>query len=296
MAQATNIETTLAAERPRLVRLCARLSGNWDAAEDLAQETLLQAWHHADRLSDWQQAAPWLSAIARNLCLHWSRRHYREQGRLTQSAYADLPSALHAAAQSHTDFDLEFELERQELVTLLDRALALLPPETRTVLIQKYVEESPYAEQIGLSENAVAVHAHRGRRAFQRVLANELRTEAATYGLIDRVRDTWDETRIWCPWCGNRRLCGRFQKSASTGVFDLRCPACNDGAIATHADLSIPFFAELLGDVIYQSVSLPVIFVLSFVAGIPSAGRAWDCKRCYKKALRMPTVGAWAAC
>jgi hypothetical protein len=30
-------------ERARLVRLCARLTGNVDAAEDLAQETLLEA-------------------------------------------------------------------------------------------------------------------------------------------------------------------------------------------------------------------------------------------------------------
>ena len=31
-------------ERRRLVRLCATISGDRDAAEDLAQETLLEAW------------------------------------------------------------------------------------------------------------------------------------------------------------------------------------------------------------------------------------------------------------
>jgi RNA polymerase sigma factor (sigma-70 family) len=252
MDEALDVEKILAAQRPRLVRLCARLSGNRDAAEDLAQETLLQAWCHADRLQGWNQAAPWLSAIARNVCLHWSRHHYHEQARLDQLAYADSPRTVRAADQLHNDFDLEFELERNELVTLLDRALALLRPETRAVLVQKYVEESPHAEiaaRLGLSENAVAVRVHRGKLAFRRVLANELRAEAVAYGLLDSESATWEETRIWCPLCGQRRLFGRFQNSAPTGVFELRCPACDEGAIATRADLSIPFFAKLLSDI-----------------------------------------------
>lgn len=244
MDSAFDIETILAAERPRLVRLCARLSGNWDAAEDLAQETLLRAWRHIDRLQEVGQAASWLSGIARNVCLEWSRRSYREQRRLIQPALD--------ANQLPNDFDLEFELEREELVTLLDQALALLPLETRAVLVQRYVEESPYAEiaaRLGLSANAVAVRAHRGKLAFQRVLANELRAEAVAFGLLDGESHPWAETRIWCPQCGDHRLLGRFQKSTPTSAFELRCPACSEGAIASRADLSIPFFAELLGDV-----------------------------------------------
>ena len=33
-------------ERTRLVQLCARIVGDREAAEDLAQETLLEAWRH----------------------------------------------------------------------------------------------------------------------------------------------------------------------------------------------------------------------------------------------------------
>jgi len=45
-------EVTLAAERARLVRLCARLTGDAGAAEDLAQETLLVAFQHEQALRD----------------------------------------------------------------------------------------------------------------------------------------------------------------------------------------------------------------------------------------------------
>ena len=56
------------------------------------------------------------------------------------------------------DIDLQRDLEREELITLLDRALTLLPPAAHTVLIEKYVHESPLAEvaaRVGASEGAV---------------------------------------------------------------------------------------------------------------------------------------------
>src|SRR6185437_11792068 len=78
------IQTALAAERPRLVAFCAHLSGSWDAAEDLAQETLLEAWRARGRLHDAEGLAPWLTAIARNVCLRWRRSKGRESAYLAQ--------------------------------------------------------------------------------------------------------------------------------------------------------------------------------------------------------------------
>jgi RNA polymerase sigma-70 factor (ECF subfamily) len=62
------------AERARLVRLCAVLTGDAEAAEDFAQETLLEAWRHRHKLTDTCGADRWLTAIARNVCLRWGRR------------------------------------------------------------------------------------------------------------------------------------------------------------------------------------------------------------------------------
>jgi RNA polymerase sigma-70 factor (ECF subfamily) len=220
-----NLDDTLAGERARLVRLCARLSGDRDAAEDLAQETLIEAWRHQDRLLDRQGADRWLAAIARNVCLRWARRRGRERTRLSFPGY-EAPSAELESLPA-VDGDITVELEREELAELLDRALGLLPADTRRVLVEKYVEETPLAEiaaRLNLSAGAAAVRLHRGRLALHRVLTNDLRHELAPYGLVAPSDDAWQSTRIWCPLCGTRRLIGRLDPGA--GELALRCTNC----------------------------------------------------------------------
>jgi RNA polymerase sigma-70 factor (ECF subfamily) len=218
-------DLTLHAERARLVRLCAYLTGNSEAAEDLAQETLVEAWRHAHKLHDPSGRDRWLAAIARNVCRRWSRASGRE---LARHAHEPLDTnATEPVDRLVDEFDVEIDLERHELARLLDRALALLPAATRQVLIESYVEESPQAEvaaRLGLSEGAVAMRLQRGKLALRRVLATEFSQEAAAYGLVDEDAQEWHETRIWCSSCGQRRYMGAFNQR--TGDLVLQCPAC----------------------------------------------------------------------
>ncbi|MDP9353360.1 MAG: RNA polymerase sigma factor [Chloroflexota bacterium] len=221
-------ETVILSERSRLVRLCARLTGEPSAAEDLAQETLYEALRSSRRLRDPDKHAQWLSGIARNVCLRWARRRARESARLVR-LLSDDSTVFESDRWAADGFDLEQELERRELVELLDRALALLPPETRDVLVAEYVEGTPHVEQAarsGLTEGAIEKRLQRGRHALRRLLTSELRDEAATYGLIDIGDGGWQETRIWCMECGQHRLFGRFGKDHTE--LTLRCPDCCD--------------------------------------------------------------------
>src|SRR5690242_15931439 len=121
----TTRELWRAPVRRRLVRLCAAISGDPAAAEDLAQETLLEAWRNAHKLHDPSGAESWLAAIARNVCLRDARRRGRD------------PVLLRDGAADER-IDLDADVERAELLELLDRALALLPRETRQALVQRY--------------------------------------------------------------------------------------------------------------------------------------------------------------
>ncbi len=214
-AQATEAFTQfLPTEHDRLVRLCAHLTGDVTAAEDLAQETLLIAWRKRDQLFDVTGLSYWLSAIARNVCHSWRRK---------QCASPD------PIVEDHTDStaDIEIELERDEMALLLDRALSLLTPDARSLLIQHYIEERPHAElarRLGLSENALTVRLHRGKLSLRRALATHFPAEATAYGLLDADDGGWQETRMWCNYCGQHRMQGQWDREHST--MRLRCAGC----------------------------------------------------------------------
>lgn len=221
------LEDAAVRERAGLVRLCAQLSGDADAAEDLAQESLLEAWRHEHKLQDPGKRQQWLAGIARNVCLRRTRRRGKDISRTARPEARVAPGDL-LSDLPDGQMDLEVELERGELATLLDRALSLLPAETRAVLVQRYVEESAHAEiaaRLGVSEDAVSMRLTRGKLALRRVLATDLRDELSAYGLDPSHDGAWEETRLWCPMCGRRKLLGYFRREEAS--FALRCTDCH---------------------------------------------------------------------
>lgn len=215
-------------ERAHLVRLCALLTGDGEAAEDLVQETLLEAWRVAARLGDPSGRVVWLSAIARNVCRRWLRRRGRERDHLVLSPPVAEAVAAPLPDELPGDGDVEMDVERGELAALLDRALALLPPLTRTLLVEKYIQEAPQAEiaaRRGLSEGAVELRLHRGKQVLRRLLEQDLHAEAAAYGIGSQDASSVQSTRLWCPFCGQQRL--RASLDPTDGAVAFRCPACS---------------------------------------------------------------------
>ncbi len=223
----------LMSERTWLVYLCTHLTRNQDVAEDLAQETLLEAWKNQHKLYNQHDTAgrrKWLAAVARNVCKRWTRTYGHDVSHLIpfQHYQDEMEQTIEDTVAD--DYDIEIELERDELASLLDRALALLPPTTRDVLIERYIHESSRTEimaRLGLNEDALEQRLYRGKLALRRVITTYMSEEAEAYGLSTpcSIQDELaQETRIWCPMCSKGRLI-KYRDSA-TKRTGFTCPQC----------------------------------------------------------------------
>ena len=235
----TNIDTLLEDARPRLLRL-TRVNGiPQDIADDVVQETLMEAWRHLENLHTPERFSAWLDGICRNVC----RRQARTQSAISwqNASLSDLQQDFEHEADDAPSFDIPDPqaidptevLNREDMVTLLDRALAYLPRETREIVEWCYLAELPQREvaaQLGMTTGSLELRLHRARKLLRQVLNGELRAEAEAFGILDAEQSSgWQETRQWCWLCGKQRMRGIFEQQSDGEIrMRVRCPACSN--------------------------------------------------------------------
>jgi RNA polymerase sigma factor (sigma-70 family) len=229
-AFAGTIDEIVETARPRLLRV-AHLSGiGPDEAEDVVQETFLEAWRHLEKLREPERLLAWLDGICRNIC----KRHIHALA--TTPHVSELPENLDEASTDLSDpraIDPAAELERQDMHVLLDRALSHLSESTRELIELCYLAELPQrevAQRLDMSLGALELKLHRARRQLHQILHGELREDAQAFGLLLDEDEAmgWRETRQWCWGCGKRRLRGIVERQPGGVVaMRLRCPECS---------------------------------------------------------------------
>ena len=142
--------------------------GNHHDAEDLTEQTFLQAYRHferAQRESDGRPLRPWLIRIAHNLAANL----HRDRSRRPQSVLDDdapLPTA-------HSTEDLVSG--RDELARVLE-ALGSLADARREALIMRFalgMDNREIARALGRSDGATKVLIHRAIRQLEGLVADE---------------------------------------------------------------------------------------------------------------------------
>ncbi|MGH7371944.1 MAG: RNA polymerase sigma factor [Candidatus Methylomirabilales bacterium] len=156
-------EALYARYRVRLYNFIRRFIGDQPSTEDIFQETFLRVYRERHRYKPRVAVSTWLYTIARNLCLHEIEKRSRRQPASPHAS--DLPTTL----ASPTDDPLS-RLEGSETAGTVARAVGLLPPAEREVLILARYEGLPHtqiAAITGKSEGAVRVALSRALAALR---------------------------------------------------------------------------------------------------------------------------------
>src|SRR5919199_1670350 len=142
--------------------------GNHHDAEDLTEQTFLQAYRHferAQRESQGRPLRPWLIRIAHNLAANY----YRDRSRRPQTQLED------AAVISDPHQTAELVEGREELESVL-AGVASLPDDRREALIMRFaldMDNKEIARALGRSEGATKVLIHRAIRQLEQRLEQE---------------------------------------------------------------------------------------------------------------------------
>jgi RNA polymerase sigma-70 factor, ECF subfamily len=142
-----------------LYRHALGMTGSPDVAEDILQMSFIKAYQHLAEVRGRFDA--WVFRIVANGCKDWLKNIRR-----THLSYDedDQPSAYSTP---------EEELDRTELRSDLDRALASLAPSLREAFVMKHVEGRSYEEMadlLGTTVGALKMRVHRAREALQALL------------------------------------------------------------------------------------------------------------------------------
>lgn len=150
-----------------LFRYADALVGERDTAADMVQGAFVTAFARIGTLTEPSKFGGWVHRICVNRC----RDHLKSRRRRDIPLDDSPASALTASERA------DALVERNELRSALDHALAKLSDEHREAFVLKHLEERSYEEMstlLGVSVAALKMRVHRAREALRSALEEVL--------------------------------------------------------------------------------------------------------------------------
>jgi len=172
-------EELVARHRDKIYARAYSMMRNEDEALDLSQEAWIKAWQRLGQFQGDSSFATWMTRIVINLCLDQLRRHKRvraESIEVMDEESGGVERQMEPVVVNPTE-----GLERGELRARIDRAMAQLSHEHRTVLILHEFEEMEYkeiAKTMGCSIGTIMSRLFYARRRLAGLLADLKRQDA----------------------------------------------------------------------------------------------------------------------
>ena len=166
-------EELVARHRDRIYARAFSMMRNEEEALDLSQEAWVKGWQRLKQFQGESSFSTWMTRIVINLCLDELRRQKRRRAESIEELDEEsggVERQMPAVTVNPTE-----RLERGELRQRIDRAMAQLSHEHRTVLVLHEFEEMEYKEiarTMGCSIGTVMSRLFYARRKLAALLAD----------------------------------------------------------------------------------------------------------------------------
>ena len=163
-----------------------RKIGDFHYAEEITQDTFLQAYEKLSTLQDSSQFDGWLYVIAHRLCIAWMRKQRPAMQQLDDTSVKAIDNLTYERYVSEQR-EAEAIERRYEIV---EELLAKLPESEREVMTLYYLGEMPtkeIGELLNVPVNTIVSRLHRARKrlqADQELLTIDLETYLSQWKLI----------------------------------------------------------------------------------------------------------------
>jgi RNA polymerase sigma-70 factor (ECF subfamily) len=145
-------------------------TGDTHRAEDLVQETFLQAWRSIRTLSDAKMFRAWLNTIAQRIVIDAARRDSRKKRGSGARQEGDVLLSLASQSPSPSE-QVEQAEQRQHVLSILRS----MPEEYRVPLMLRYIGGADYeaiANQLAMSNGSLRGLLHRGMKMLRDRMTN----------------------------------------------------------------------------------------------------------------------------
>ncbi len=153
----------------RIFNLAYRFTSSVEAADDLTQEVFIRIYKTLEQYDPKQgNLSSWLMRLARNLIID----DYRHRQRNPQNAYAETVDN-HTFHLRAVGTSAQKEIERRELCAQVQEGIDKLPPDLKTCVILRDIEELSYKEivdALDIPEGTVKSRINRGRIELAKIL------------------------------------------------------------------------------------------------------------------------------
>jgi RNA polymerase sigma-70 factor (ECF subfamily) len=155
----------------KLYQLAFRMLGNRMEAEDVAQEVFLRVYANLASYDHKHKFSTWIYRITTNLCIDRLRKRQHVFSLDQEAAgmegldmYSQIPSPQKTP---------EGEVMTLELQTEVQKAIDRLPPQYKSIMILRYLQDlslQEISDVVELPVTTVKTRIHRGREALKKLL------------------------------------------------------------------------------------------------------------------------------